>query len=315
MRSMHKIYNDCGNICPSYSHVKTKFQHSDIVNDKLFINNRFGMKSLDQIALKFGTDKSSFFHNYTRLYELYFEGIRYEKLKIFEIGIQDGFSLKTWEEYFPNAEIIGIDIVNLKHLEKERVHVEQGDQTDPIFLKKINDKYGPFDIIIDDGSHHNDDMKASFECLFPMLKDGGLYIVEDLHACYRGKEYGDDRAFIHTLKNLIDSVQSSGKSQCANVLLDKKEDWVKMDWWEKNTEFLHIYRSIVFIKKYSSGSDKTMFGFEMHDNAKKPGNRPFSQRLKIVAKTTARKILLVFISQENISKYKNKIYHTLFAKK
>ena len=216
------------------------------------------MKTLDEISLEFGTDKSSAKHNYTKLYSLYFGDIRLEKLKILEIGVDKGFSLKSWKKYFPNSEITGIDIINLKYMEEERIHIEQGDQADPMFLTNINNKYGPFDIIIDDGSHYNENTKKSFECLFPMLKKGGLYIVEDLHAFYKGGKFGEP-IFIDKLKEIIDLVNSSGKSGTGNIQRDSEWNQAKMDWWEKNVEFLHLYRSIVFIKKYPSFNDSKKY--------------------------------------------------------
>ncbi len=221
------------------------------------------MRNLDEIALSYQTDKSSMHHYYTKLYSMYFEKIRGEKLNILEIGIDKGYSLKTWKEYLHNSTITGVDIVDLKHMKEERVNIVQGDQKDTVVLKKINDEFGPFDIIIDDGSHKNDDMQASFDCLFPLLKEGGLYIVEDLHACYWGATHDTGKPiFIDTLKRLIDDVNSGGKSSVANIQRDQDDGWYsgrplsEMNWWEKNVEFIHLYRSIVFIKKYPSLSGK-----------------------------------------------------------
>lgn len=222
--------------------------------------------TLDEIALKYGTDKSSLSHNYTKLYTLYFEKLRDEKLKILEIGIDKGFSLKSWKEYFTQAEITGIDILDLKHFEEDRVHALVGDQADPEFLKKVNESHGPFDIVIDDGSHRNPDMKASFECLFPLLKPGGLYVVEDLHACYWGKSHGTgEPVFIDLLKKLIDDTNAGGKSGTADRSHDADDAWYiqkqngDMSWWEKNVEFIHLYRSIVFIKKYPPEHGTSIF--------------------------------------------------------
>ena len=214
-------------------------------------------RTLEEIALSYKTDKSGMHHFYTKLYAMYFEPIRQSKLKIFEIGIDNGFSLKTWKEYFPHAEITGLDIVNLKHMEEDRVHVVCGDQSDPKILKETSEKYGPFDIIIDDGSHLNKDMNASFEILFPLLKEGGLYIVEDLHACYwKNPQNTGEPVFINTLKKLVDDVNSSGKSGVADIRKDGHDGVYNLDsteemtWWEKNVEFMHLYRSSVFRKKY-----------------------------------------------------------------
>lgn len=215
------------------------------------------MRTLDEMALGYGTDKSSLQHNYTKLYSMYFDPIRDAKLKLFEIGIDKGFSLKTWKEYFYNSEINGIDILDLKHMEEDRVRVFQGDQGDAKTLTDISNSVGPFDIIIDDGSHKNDDMKASFECLFPLLKAGGIYVIEDLHSCYWGDSHGTGKpVFMDLLKKLIDDTNAGGKSGTADARKDADDGWFnqkrlgEMTWWEQNVEFVHIYRSIVFIKKY-----------------------------------------------------------------
>lgn len=211
------------------------------------------MKTLDEISTGFRrkTDKSSLFHNYTKLYPLYFEPLRAEKLKLFEIGIDKGSSMKVWKEYFNNAEITGLDILDLKHMTEDRINVVQGDQKDCALLTRTNGKYGPFDIIIDDGSHHNDDMKATFECLFPLLKPGGIYVIEDIHACYsKNAQSNKGMTLIDRLKELVDQVNPAGKSGCANREQDGGAELESMNWWEKNVEFVHLYRSIAFVKKY-----------------------------------------------------------------
>lgn len=216
--------------------------------------------TLNEIALHYKTDKSSLFHNYTEKYEKYFSPLRNEPLKILEIGIQNGYSLKTWNDYFPNAHIFGIDIVDCRHMDEGRIKTLQGSQTDTLFLEKINNLFGPFDIIIDDGSHYNNDMRISFDCLFPLLKQGGLYVVEDLHCCYWKDFANGTSTFIDRLKELMDAVNGNGKcglADLANINDDiyyQKRTRGEMDWWEKNIEFIHLYRSIVFIKKNTFGT-------------------------------------------------------------
>jgi len=68
------------------------------------------------------------------------------------------------------------------------IFIEIGDATDANFIKTITKKYGSFDIILDDGSHTNRDVIKSFELLFPLLNDNGLYIVEDT-ICYKSPSY------------------------------------------------------------------------------------------------------------------------------
>jgi beta-1,4-mannosyl-glycoprotein beta-1,4-N-acetylglucosaminyltransferase len=216
--------------------------------------------TLDEIARKYNTDKSSVFHNYTEKYERYFGHLRNEPLTILEIGIQNGFSLKTWKEYFPNATIYGIDIVDCSHMNDDRVTTLQGSQNDTEFLQHVVDHYGPFDIIIDDGSHYNTDMKISFDFLFPYVKPGGIYVVEDLHCVYWPEFSDGNHAFMNRLKGLMDMINGNGKYGLAEIN-NSNHDHVYQNrqfgeptWWEQNLDSIHLHRSIVFITRQKNGT-------------------------------------------------------------
>jgi hypothetical protein len=214
-------------------------------------------KKLDEIAIECNTDKSSISHNYTESYENHFEKIRFNNLKVLEIGIQNGFSLKMWKEYFENSTIVGIDLTDLSHLKEDRVEIEVGNQSDEYFLRKVSERHGPFDIIIDDGSHKSVDIRKSFYCLFPLLKSGGYYAIEDLHTNYWEKNnitegwFIDENhdVFVNDIKKFIDYSNSNGKSGYANRALDDTHAFQEMDYWEKNIHSVHSYRSICFVKK------------------------------------------------------------------
>jgi hypothetical protein len=215
---------------------------------------------LNDIALKYGTDKSNKAHNYVEKYEHYFESMRDKEIKLFEIGIQNGFSLKTWEEYFPNGMIYGIDIKDCTHMSTDRIKAMVCSQNNPAGLNNINEQHGPFDIIIDDGSHFSSDMNFSFNHLFPLLKEGGLYIIEDIHCCYWSNFSKGDKSFMNRMKEVLDLINSNGKCGLAEMK-NIKEDHVyqerkfgEMNWWEANIEYLHMYKSIVFIKKRENES-------------------------------------------------------------
>lgn len=148
---------------------------------------------LDTLAKKHGSDKSTEGHGYVKFYEKYFFPRREEPLKILELGVREGWSLKMWYDYFPNALVCGIDN-NLEGLcptsfEEDRIVFSLGSQDDDVFLSAFNDQHGPFDIIIDDASHISPKTIKSFEILFPKLNSRGLYIIEDLHACDYTKHY------------------------------------------------------------------------------------------------------------------------------
>lgn len=67
-------------------------------------------ESLDSIGLRYGTDKASPSNDFLSFYERYFEPLRGRPIKLLEIGVMDGASLRTWRDYFPNGTIIGVDI-------------------------------------------------------------------------------------------------------------------------------------------------------------------------------------------------------------
>lgn len=128
---------------------------------------------------------------YARRYAQYLAPLRDEPVKLLEIGIggyQDprdgGDSLRAWKRFFPKGRIYGIDIVDKKALEEDGITTLQGSQNDPDFLRAVVERHGPFDVIIDDGSHRCPDVITSFLHLFPALTDEGVYVVEDTHFSY-----------------------------------------------------------------------------------------------------------------------------------
>ena len=155
---------------------------------------------MDELFLQFDTDKSSKYHNYTRQYENLFEKFKHRSgIRMLEIGVFKGQSLKAWKSFFTDSLVVGIDIdeeCTQYNDESNGIHVEIGNSTDIEFIKNVNEKYGPFDIILDDGSHKNIDVIRSFEILFPLLKNNGLYIVEDT-VCFKDSGFLDLRGPNH----------------------------------------------------------------------------------------------------------------------
>jgi hypothetical protein len=139
--------------------------------------------NLQLILNKYNTKKNSKYNNYGKYYEKYLNNYINKQIRYLEIGISKGESLFAMCEYFRNAEVIaGIDInpYSIIFEQKEKnIFVEIGKQNNELFLKKVNDKYGSFDVIIDDGSHELDDILLSFNTLFPLLNDKGVYIIEN----------------------------------------------------------------------------------------------------------------------------------------
>ena len=172
------------------------------------------MSTLDKIAKSFGTDKCSDNHNYCVKYEKYLPFKRHEEINILEIGVLDGKSLLTWKEYFYRATILGIDInPDCKKYEEPRISVEIGSQDDGNFLSRTWQQYGPFDMILDDGSHMNSHMIYTFEHLWDCVKSGGVYVIEDI-GCSYWEDYGgghlNEKSSVEYFKKLADDVNFRG---------------------------------------------------------------------------------------------------------
>ena len=162
---------------------------------------------LCKLAEKYLVDKSPFFgrHTYTPAYHtlLTDESIcdaRQDIKLVLEIGIGNiplmkeltsaaytpGASLRMWRDYFPNAQIIGCDILDSVLFTDDRITTFQTDQSDPKSLQTLISniqKIQPYaDVILDDGSHEVEHMIISFKELWPLVKPGGLYIIEDIRS-------------------------------------------------------------------------------------------------------------------------------------
>ena len=108
------------------------------------------------------------------------------KVRMLEIGVSRGGSLEMWRKFFgPDAVLFGIDInPECARFDGLSGAVRIGSQADPDFLRRVVKGMGGLDVVLDDGSHVASHQRASFEALFPLLSDGGLYILEDLHTAY-----------------------------------------------------------------------------------------------------------------------------------
>lgn len=162
------------------------------------------MVTLDELAIKHHTDKRSEIHNYTATYEPLLQHLRDEPMVLLELGwgghedaSKGGESARMWRDYFPNATIIVIDNES-KHIPQADIDAgivfRQGSQADHEFLNGLADEFGNFDVIVDDASHLSSLTIRSWEILYPRLKSGGIYIVEDTHMSYHAFYYGKSEA-------------------------------------------------------------------------------------------------------------------------
>jgi hypothetical protein len=154
------------------------------------------------------TDRIHKLRHYLPIYEAAFTRTN----RMLEIGVGRGGSLQMWREYLPDATIVGLDIdpAAARHEEpKRRIHVRIGDQTDTSFLQGVVDEFGPFDTVLDDGGHNSTQMIGSFQYLFPRLKPGGVYVVEDVCASYWTWYRDQPESFVDFTKWLADAMHAA----------------------------------------------------------------------------------------------------------
>lgn len=133
------------------------------------------MTTLKEVWTKHQTDKVT--HWYLDFYEEILKDIEVKSL--LEIGVAKWASIKMWREYFPDANIIWIDI--RKPLDIEWCTIIQADIMQP-FIYKL--PIQSFDIIIDDGGHMVSQQKKAFNDLWDTLNPGGIYIMEDIFTSF-----------------------------------------------------------------------------------------------------------------------------------
>jgi cephalosporin hydroxylase len=143
-------------------------------------------------------------------------------VRMLEIGVSKGGSLALWRKALGGrATIFGIDIdPKCADFDGRFATVRIGSQDDAGFLKDVVREMGGVDIVLDDGSHVASHQRASFETLFPLLSEGGLYIIEDVHTAYWPSfEGGLKRSgtAIEFMKKQIDEMHSHYLNKARNT--------------------------------------------------------------------------------------------------
>lgn len=182
--------------------------------------------SLDELAQRFGTDKGGAEnllnpdrppHDYATIYTLLFEARRFEVSRVLECGIgssnsriigfmgesaQEGASLRVWRDYFPRAEIVGLDIDLECLFEEDRITTFQVDQLEPESIKRFDKALSPdtlFDVVIDDGLHTFSAATTLLSSLWHRVAPGGVWVIEDVHInnLLKTKAWLDSSGFEH----------------------------------------------------------------------------------------------------------------------
>ncbi len=219
-------------------------------------------------AKRFGTIHKH--KSYFREYNFCITHLKDKSVRVLEIGVSKGGSLGMWQQYFKNADVIvGLDIdTECRQYERDNLRIYIGDQTDRSLLERISRECGPFDLIVDDGGHTMQQQIISFETLFPLLADDGVYVIEDLHTSYwpRFKDYGM-RTMIRFLKDRIDDVNFWAKEhprasqflwfrEKRNGLMGRLGKHIEFEHtpkpkneWQRSIRSIYIADSIAFVFK------------------------------------------------------------------
>ncbi|MEP6260731.1 MAG: class I SAM-dependent methyltransferase [Gillisia sp.] len=227
---------------------------------KTFLRSIFYFNNLDQLGKIFKTDKIDG-HFYTPHYKTHFRKFKFKKIQLLEIGVggysnprEGGNSLRMWKAYFPFAKIFSIDIYDKSLLEEKRIKIFKGSQVDEKFLNHIFKEMNSLDIIIDDGSHINEHVIKTFNILFPKLKDGGIYVIEDTQTSY-WKDYGGDSDNLNnpiTIMNFFKGLTDS---------LNNKEFMIKnykQNYFDQKVISVHFYHNLIFIYKGDNSEESNL---------------------------------------------------------
>lgn len=211
----------------------------------------FVWDNLTTLAKIYHTDKWGR-HFYTPHYQAHFSRFRLKKFNFLEIGVggyedpySGGNSLRMWRSYFPYAKIFSLDIYDKSPQEERRIKIFRGSQVDLDFLQSVCDRAGEFDIIVDDGSHLNEHVITSFEFLFPKLKPGGIYVVEDTQTSYwpnyggSSEDFGKKGTIYTYFKSLIDGLNHD------EFLIEGYQK----TYYDQNITSIHFYHNMIFIHK------------------------------------------------------------------
>jgi SAM-dependent methyltransferase len=208
--------------------------------DEFFKLNLYEKETeLCQIMNSSGSDKGSGHHNYTKFYDFIFKNIKNDVKYVFELGLgtnnlqipsnMSGLgtpcgSLRGWENYFTNAKIFGADIDKEILFQEENINTFYCDQTNPSSVKELCNNFNfKFDVVIEDGLHTFDANKVFLENFIEVVKDGGIFIIEDIDIRYfdQFKEYISLNKNKYHFMELVEIPNEKNKSDNNIILIIK----------------------------------------------------------------------------------------------
>ena len=192
--------------------------------DRSVINN--WIQTFNDSAARIGTDKVTY-HHYEYLYGQFLGPLRFSEINFLEIGLGcdmpygPGKSITLWKEFFTKASVSVLEF-NEKCAQKfvnEVKNVFTGDQSNFDVLNNIG-KYGPYDVIVDDGGHSRKQQVNSLIGLWPFVKSKGFYVIEDIFTSFMPSYNDNEETAVDVIFQLI-LLLNEGKDIKAGTVLPK----------------------------------------------------------------------------------------------
>lgn len=221
--------------------------------------------SLTNLANLHGTDKGTLVgnkHAYSCIYDIIFRGWRNQPVNLMEIGLNIGGpelgyqpdrqvtgapSLSMWLDYFPSGKIHGVDISDFSMYQNDRFDFYRADCGNVDDLKKVAQDAPACDFIIDDGSHASYHQQLTLLSLFPALKEGGFYIIEDLH--WQPDDYECTLPSVPLTKKLLTTLVETGDIGDTGSI--GRKEWETVLSQIENI-FLVDHRTLVHLGRFSN---------------------------------------------------------------
>jgi cephalosporin hydroxylase len=144
--------------------------------------------SLEEIVDNSRTDKNTI-HSYLPLYQNLLVSKKETAKNVLEVGICHGGSIKLWSDFFTNATVYGLDIINtndiwegIKNNDKIILHTSKDAYNEEFFIANFLYKNIKCDFMLDDGPHTLESMKRFIKLYSQIMTDDGILIIEDVQS-------------------------------------------------------------------------------------------------------------------------------------
>jgi len=152
------------------------------------INLLNSIMSLEEIVDNSRTDKNTV-HSYLPLYQKLLISKKETAKNVLEVGIYEGGSIKLWSDFFTNATVYGLDIINIQNIwegikynDKIILHTSTDAYNNDFFINNFLNKNIKCDFMLDDGPHTLESMKQFIRLYSQIMTDDGILIIEDVQS-------------------------------------------------------------------------------------------------------------------------------------